>query len=313
MAKILVTGGAGFIGSHVVDHYIAAGHDVAVVDNLMTGKKAFLNPEARFYELDIRSPELAEVFEAEKPEYVSHLAAQIDVRRSVLEPMFDAEVNVLGSINLVEMSVRNQVKKFLFASTGGAIYGDPVELPASESCPPHPKCHYATSKLSFEHYLGLYHTLYGLNYTVLRFPNVYGPRQSPEGEAGVASILTGIMLRGDQPTLFGHGSPQRDYVFVGDIARANVIALERGDNAIINLGSGKGTSVKELYDILAKLTGYEGEAKLAELRAGEVQNSYITGDLARKLLGWQPETSLEEGLRQTVAYIREQTAQEQAS
>lgn len=309
MAKILVTGGAGFIGSNVVDAYVAAGHAVAVVDNLHAGKQKNVNPKAAFYPVDIRSAELAEVFEKEKPDYVNHHAAQIDVRRSLTEPMFDADVNILGSLNMLELCVKHQVKKVLFASTGGAIYGEPKALPASEECPPNPKCHYATSKLAFEHYLQLYQTLYGLRFTVLRYPNVFGPRQSPEGEAGVCSILTGLMLRGKQPTLYGFGEPLRDYVFVGDIARANVIALEKGDGDTLNLGSGKGTSVRELFDTIKAILGYPGEPALAPLRTGEIERVYITGDKAAKVLGWRPEVSLRDGLSQTVEHIRRQSAE----
>ncbi len=308
MAKILVTGGAGFIGSHVADGYIAAGHDVAVVDNLIAGKRENLHPKAAFYPVDIRSAELAAVFEKEKPEYVSHHAAQIDVRRSLAEPMFDAEVNILGSLNLLELCVKHKVEKILFASTGGAIYGEPRELPASETCPPNPKCHYATSKLAFEHYLHLYETLYGQRYTVLRYPNVFGPRQSPEGEAGVCSILAGLMLSGKQPTLFGFGEPLRDYVYVGDIARANLVALDKGDGDTLNLGSGKGTSVRELFETIKDILGYPGEPALAPLRPGEIDRVYITGDRAAAVLGWRPEVSLREGLAKTVEHIRAQHA-----
>lgn len=304
MTTILVTGGAGFIGSHVVERYLAAGYEVAVVDNLITGARANLNPGARFYEIDICSPDLAEVFEREKPAYVNHLAAQIDVRKSVEQPIFDAEVNILGGINLLELCVKHQVRKLLFASTGGAIYGDPAELPASENCPVNPKCHYAASKLAFEHYIGLYHNLYKLNYTILRFPNVYGPRQNPEGEAGVCSILIGLMLQGRQPILYGHGAPLRDYVYVGDIAEACVLALDKGDLDTINLGSGRGTSVLDLFNTLCGILEFKGEPRLEPIRHGEVQDTYLTGARAKELLGWQPGTSLESGLRNTVDHIR---------
>lgn len=307
MAKILVTGGAGFIGSHVVDAYVAAGHEVVVVDNLITGNRKNLNPKARFYEADIQSDEIAGIFDKEKPEFVNHLAAQIDVRRSVEEPIFDAQVNILGSVNLLEQCVKHKVKKFLFASTGGAIYGDPAMLPAPEDCPPNPKCHYATSKLAFEHYVHLYWNLYQLPYAILRFPNVYGPRQNPEGEAGVCSILIGLMLQGKQPTLFGYGTPKRDYVYVGDIARGNVLALDRGENATINLGSGKGTTVRELFDVLKGLLDFDQDPNLAPIRPGEVQDSFITGDLAAEVLGWKPEVTLEEGLRHTANHIQNET------
>lgn len=304
MAKILVTGGAGFIGSHVVDSYIQAGHEVVILDDFSSGIRANVNPAARLYEMDIRSSAVADLFEAEQPEYIAHLAAQIDVRRSVTEPRFDAEVNILGGLNLLELSIRHGVKKFIFASTGGAIYGAQEHLPASEESIPHPECHYATSKLAFELYLALYERLYGLRYTILRFPNVYGPRQRPDGEAGVCSILTALMLAGKTPTLFGHGTPLRDFVFVKDIARGVLLALDKGDGETLNLGSGRGTSVKALFDILKHTLGFEGEATMADLRPGEVKENYITGEKAARVLGWKPEVSLEVGLRETAEYIR---------
>lgn len=304
MARILVTGGAGFIGSHVVDAYLEAGHQVVVVDDFSTGIMENVNPDAVVHEADIRSAALADIFEAEAPDCVHHLAAQIDVRRSVDDPMFDASVNILGGLNLLECAVAHKVTKFVFASTGGAIYGVQDKLPASEDAVPKPECHYATSKLAFEHYLSLYHRLYGLRYTILRFPNVYGPRQRPDGEAGVCAILAGLMLDGKTPTLYGQGTPLRDYVFVKDIARAALLALEKGDGETVNLGSGKGTSVRELFDILKKELDFKGEPDLAALRPGEVQENYITGDRAAKVLGWKPQVGLEEGLRETAAYIR---------
>jgi len=303
MAKILVTGGAGFIGSHIVDAYVAAGHAVVVLDDLSTGTREHLNPAAGFFQVDVRSPEVGEILAAEQPDFVNHLAAQADVRRSVSDPIFDADVNILGGINLLEQSARHGAKKFLFASTGGAIYGEPAELPASEACPPDPKSHYAASKLAFEHYIKLYQKLYGLPYTILRFPNVYGPRQNPQGEAGVCAILIGLMLEGKETTLFGHGEPTRDYVYVEDIARANVAALESGENAIINLGSGTGTTVRAVFDALAALLRYQQAPRLEPLRPGEATDSYITSARARELLGWEPQVTLEEGLRRTVAYI----------
>lgn len=304
MAKILVTGGAGFIGSHVVDAYIEAGHQVVVVDSLLTGRRENLNPRAAFHELDIRDKAMGGLFEREQFDVVNHLAAQIDVRRSVNEPLFDADINIGGGIHLLELCRTYGVKRFIFASTGGAIYGEPEELPASENCRPKPECQYATSKLSFEHYVELYHRLYELTYCVLRFPNVYGPRQNPEGEAGVCAILSGLMLQGKAPTLFGHGTPLRDYVYVGDIARANVLALEKGDNRVINLGSGRGTSVMELFEALKGILDFQGEPKLEPLRPGEIQENYITGDLAHELLGWKPAMDLREGLRNTAEHVR---------
>lgn len=312
--KILVTGGAGFIGSNVVDAYIREGHEVVVVDNLSTGSRENLNPQATFHEVDICDAAFADVFAREKPQAVAHLAAQIDVRRSVQEPTFDARVNILGSINVLEACVKHGAGKIIFASTGGAVYGepDPAALPLTEEYPARPVCHYGTSKLSVEHYIDLYSILYGLRYTILRFPNVYGPRQNPHGEAGVCAILVGLMLAGKTPTLFGFGEPLRDYVYVGDIARGCVLALDKADGQILNLGSGKGTSVREIFDELKRVIGFEGEPVLEPLRPGEIQKTYITGDKARELLGWKPEVDLAEGLKRTLEHVRSQVASAKA-
>jgi UDP-glucose 4-epimerase len=304
MKKILVTGGAGFIGSHVVDLCLDAGLEVVVVDDLSAGSRENLNPRAAFCEVDIRSDELAEVFAREKPHFVSHHAAQIDVRRSVEEPLFDAQVNILGSVNVLQNCVDHGVEKFLFASTGGAIYGNVDEYPISEAVEPKPVCHYGVSKRSVEHYIFLYHALYGLRYTILRYPNVYGPRQSPHGEAGVCAIFTGLMLEGKPPILYGHGSAVRDYVYVGDIARGTILSLDKGDGETMNLGSRKGTTVRELFDIVKEYTGFEGEPILEPLRPGEVDTNYITGDLAKDVLGWEPKVDIRQGLKNLVEHVR---------
>ncbi len=304
MAKVLVTGGAGFIGSHVVDACLGAGHRVTVVDNLSSGSRGNLNPEARLVEMDIRSQELARVFEEGAPDFVLHFAAQIDVRKSLDTPVFDAETNIGGTINILENCVRQKVGKFIYASTGGAIYGEPEALPASESQRPDPLCHYGASKYGAEVYTRLYQKLYGLHSTILRFPNVYGPRQSPHGEAGVCSILAGLMLEAKAPTLYGFGEPVRDYVYVGDIARASMLALGKGDGETLNLGSGEGTTVRRLFDILQELTAFKGEPILKPTRPGEVNRIYITGGRALEVLGWRPEVSLREGLAETVAFIK---------
>lgn len=304
MARILVTGGAGFIGSHVVDAFLHAGHEVALLDNFSSGTRANVNPRATCYEIDIRDDALADVFEEFRPDVVDHHAAQIDVRRSVQQPTLDADINILGGLNLLEQCVKHDVKKFLFASTGGAIYGKQQELPVDEDRAPNPECHYAASKLAFEHYIHLYERLYELPFAILRYPNVYGPRQRPDGEAGVCAILTGKMLNGEPPTLYGNGSPLRDYVYVGDIARGNVLALDQGDNVVLNLGSGRGTSVRDLFDVLASLTGFTGAPTLAPLRPGEIDAVYITGNRAAETIGWRPEVDLVEGLRATVDHIR---------
>jgi len=304
MFKVIVTGGAGFIGSHVVDMLLENHHEVLVIDNLSSGKRENINPGATFIEMDICSDQIDAVFDNFRPDYVAHLAAQIDVRKSVTDPIFDAKVNVLGGINLLNSSVKYDVQKFIFSSTGGAIYGETDTLPVPETYQPRPMSPYGTSKLAFEHYLELYQRLYGLKYLILRLPNVYGPRQSPEGEAGVCSILTGLMLKGKKPVLYGHGTPQRDYVFVKDIARAFLLGLDKATDETLNLGSARGTTVREIFDIIADILGYQGEPELAPLRPGEVQNIYITGDKAREILGWQPQIDLCTGLTETVEFIK---------
>ncbi|HIJ73387.1 MAG TPA: NAD-dependent epimerase/dehydratase family protein [Candidatus Hydrogenedentes bacterium] len=301
--RILVTGGAGFIGSHIVDTYLAAGHDVCVVDNLSTGFRENVNPAASFVECDICSDKIEKVFAQHKPQVVNHLAAQMDVRRSLESPVFDADSNILGSIRLLECCVKHQADKFIFASTGGAIYGEPETLPAAETCEPRPLCHYGVSKYCAEQYVQLYSRLYDLDYTVLRFANVYGPRQNPHGEAGVCAIFILQMIKGAQPILYGHGEPLRDYVYVEDVARANLLALEMGSGEIINLGTARGTSVRAVYDAIKSILSYGGEPILKPRRVGEVDRVYLANRRAKEALGWQPEVDLNEGLRRTAAQI----------
>jgi UDP-glucose 4-epimerase len=302
--RCLVTGGAGFIGSHVVDALIEAGHEVTVVDDLSTGRRENLNPRARFVESSIRSAELASVFGHARPEVVFHLAAQINVTASVNNPEFDAETNVLGTIQLLEQCVRVGVKRFIFTSTGGAIYGSPKALPVSEEAPVAPLSPYAASKLCGEEYVKLYQRMYGLTYVILRYTNVFGPRQVPHGECGVCAVLTELMLQGRQPTLFGFGEPVRDYVYVGDVAKANVLALNKGDGACLNICSGKPTTVNEIFEALKVAIGYALDPMRKPLRPGEVEKIYCTNDLARRVLGWTPSISLEEGLKETIAFMR---------
>jgi UDP-glucose 4-epimerase len=303
--RILVTGGAGFIGSHVVDAYIAAGHQVAIVDDLSTGRRENLNPEATFYEMDIRDEALAEVFERERPEVVNHHAAQMAVLVSMRDPQFDADVNILGALNVAENAKAHGTRKMIFISSGGAIYGEPVELPCKETHPVYPLSPYGATKYAFEKYLHVYKYNYDLDYTVLRYGNVYGPRQDPHGEAGVVAIFTQLMLDGEQPVIYGSGEQQRDFVYVADIVRANVIALEAGSGREYNIGNGRGTSVNEITAHLKELTGYEGEVAHGPENAGEVFRTYLDVTRAREELGWEPQVSLREGLADTVAYFRE--------
>jgi UDP-glucose 4-epimerase len=302
--KVLVTGGAGFIGSHVVDMLLANGYQVVVVDNLETGRRSNINPNATFYELDIRSPELSKIIEKERPDFINHHAAQMDVRRSIKEPLYDADVNILGSINLIECARHFGVRRFVYVSTGGAVYGEPEYLPCDESHPVNPICQYGASKHTVEHYLYMYQVNYGLNYTVLRYPNVYGPRQDPKGEAGVVAIFTGQMLVGAQVVINGDGQQQRDFVYVADCATANLLAITGDDNGIFNLGSGKGTSINEIFAALRSITGYSKEAVHGPAILGETREIYLEASRARQVLGWQPEVDLQQGLSQTVDYFR---------
>lgn len=303
--KVLVTGGAGFIGSHVVDLFLAEGHQVVVVDDLSTGREENLNPEAHFYRVDIRSPELEEVFIAEKPEVISHHAAKANVRESMEKPILYAEVNILGSLNLLELSRKYGVRKIIYASTGGAVYGEPQYLPVDEDHPINPLDPYGASKHHVEHYLYLYRANYGLSYTVLRYPNVYGPRQDPYGEAGVVAIFANQMLRNHQAVINGSGEQERDFVYVGDVARSNLLALDRGNGGIYNLGSGIGISINEIFDRLKAITGYKGDKVHGPPKPGEVFKIRLDASRARRDLGWVPQVSLEEGLRRTVEYFAE--------
>ncbi len=302
--KFLVTGGAGFIASHIVDRLIKDGNEVVVVDDLSTGKEANLNPKAKFYKMDICSSEISTVFETEKPDYVNHHAAQISVVRSTREPELDIRLNIVGSLNVIEQSVKYGIKKFIYASTGGAIYGEPEYLPADEEHPVKPLAPYGIDKHTVEHYLYMYNALYGLKYTVLRYANVYGPRQDPHGEAGVIAIFSQKMLNGEKPRIFGDGTATRDYVYVGDVVEANIIAIEKGNGGIYNIATNRETSVNELFSLLKKEFSFDQEAIYEDKRPGEVQRIYLTNEKAKKELGWIPKVSFEEGIKRTVEFYR---------
>jgi len=304
--RILVTGGAGFIGSNLVDRFIAEGHEVAIIDNLATGRRTNINPAASFHEMSITDADaVAAVFAQERPEVVSHHAAQMDVRRSVREPQFDAETNIIGTINVIEAGCAAGTRKLIFSSSGGAVYGDAATIPTPEDAPLQPLSHYGTSKRSAELYFGLYGRLYGLAWTVLRYANVYGPRQNPHGEAGVNAIFANMMLRGETPTIFGKGDKTRDYVFAGDVVEANVLALERGDGEILNIGTGVQTTDQEVYDAVAAAVGYDRPPIYGDERPGDVRHSCVDPSKAREVLGWEPTVEFREGVRRTVEYQRE--------
>jgi UDP-glucose 4-epimerase len=304
--KILVTGGAGFIASHVVDAYVRLSYDVVIVDDLSRGSRQNLNPRARFYLVDIRDREQVDkVFAAEKPEIVNHHAAQMDVRRGVKEPLFDASVNILGSLNLMESAVKHAVARFIYVSTAGAAYGEPKNLPVSEEYSINPITPYGISKHTVEHYLYTFSYLYGLNYVVLRYGNVYGPRQSSKGEAGVFAIFSEQMIAGIQPVIYGDGKKVRDYVYIDDVAGANVAALERGTGEIFNIASGVATTDEEIFYIVRMLLGQGSvDPQYVPKRPGEIDRIYLDVDKAQRLLGWTPTTSLAEGARQTVSYFQ---------
>ena len=303
--KILVTGGAGFIGSQVTDRYIAEGHQVIVVDNLVSGKIENLNPRAQFCQMDIRAPEIEDVFARERPEVITHHAAQIDVRKSVMDPVFDAETNVLGMLNLLEKAVKHGVRRFIFASSGGAIYGDQPEgaPPAGEEEPLRPVSPYGVAKATGELYLHYYRVVHGLGSVALRYGNVYGPRQDPFGEAGVVAIFTEKLLSGGQPLINGDGMQTRDYVYVGDVVEANVSALHPKASGSFNIGTGVEKNVNELFWSLVKITGRSVKEIHGPAKPGEQRRSVLNCSKAHTGLGWMPRVSFVEGLRQTVEYF----------
>jgi UDP-glucose 4-epimerase len=307
--RILVTGGAGFIGSHVTDGFVALGAEVAVFDNLSTGRRDFVHPKARFFEGDLTRPDEIERCIAEfRPEVVDHHAAQIDVRRSLEDPIHDARTNVLGALALLQSCARHGVKKLIYSSTGGAIYGEGRELPASETHPLRPESPYGVSKCALELYLPIWKAVHGVDHTTLRYPNIYGPRQNPHGEAGVNAIFIGLMLAGQRPRIFGDGEQVRDYVYVGDVVAANQMALSKGSGETMNLGTGVGISVNDIVRELNQVLGTTIEPIYEPPRAGEVRRIYLDASRARRVLGWSPQVSFAEGLRITVADHRARLA-----
>jgi len=302
--KVLVTGGAGFIGSHVTDVFLDAGHEVWALDDLSSGRRENLRPEVRLVVLDIRSPETARLLEAERFEVMCHLAAQMDVRRSVTDPRFDADVNVGGFLNLLEAARKSGVRKVVFSSTGGAIYGDQDVHPAPETHPTRPVSPYGVSKASGELYLGYYRAQYGLRSTALRYANVYGPRQNPHGEAGVVAIFSERLLKGQTCVVNGTGEQTRDFVFGPDVARANLLAATGDVEGPVNIGTGIETDVNRLYALLARAAGVERPAQHAPAKPGEQMRSSVDPARAAKVLGWRPAVPLEEGLRHTVDWFR---------
>ena len=303
--RILVTGGAGFIGSNVADRFLELGHEVAAFDDLSTGFEEFVDPRVKFYRGDLDDPGAVERCVADfRPEIVDHHAAQIDVRKSVSDSLRDARVNILGSIGLLQACTRHGVRKVVYASTGGALYGEGRQLPATEDHPVNPESPYGASKHTVEHYLHLWRLLHGLDYTVLRYPNVYGPRQNPHGEAGVNAIFIGLMLEGRRPRIFGDGNAVRDYLYVSDVVDANVLALENASGEMANLGTGVGTSVNDIVRELNAILSTKLDAIHDPPRPGEVQRIYLDASRAKRVLGWTPKVTFSEGLRRTVEWSR---------
>lgn len=309
--RILVTGGAGFIGSHTVDALVTAGaHEVAVIDDLSAGKRDQVNPGARFYQADIRdAAEVGRILAIEQSEVMVHFAAQMDVRRSVADPAFDAQVNLVGFLNLMEAARRHGLRRVVFASTGGAIYGEQDSFPADEGHPCRPVSPYGVAKFSTESYLFFYKAEYGIEYAAMRYANVYGPRQDPHGEAGVVAIFCGQLLEGKPATIFGDGEQTRDYVYVGDVVRANLAAVSVPVSGPINIGTGIETSVNRLYGTLAAAAEIDRQPAYAPARPGEQSRSVISAARARRELSWQPEVAIEEGLRRTFRFFQERFTQ----
>jgi UDP-glucose 4-epimerase len=299
--KVLVTGGAGFIGSHLVDKLISMGLDVLVIDNLLTGSEKNLNNKAEFIKKDICDQDVNSVIKQYSPSFIFHLAAQVDVRKSLRDPLWDEGINIRGTLNLLEAANKIQIKKFIFSSTGGAIYGEAKY--ADEKLLPVPLSPYGIAKLTCEHYLGVYSKWKNVPFTALRYGNVYGPRQDPYGEAGVVAIFCSQLIEGKKSILYGFGSMVRDYVYVSDVVDANILCMDRGDEEIYNIGTGKPTTVSELFSKLKDISGKNAEPELAETREGEISEIYLNFEKATKELKWRPKVTLEEGLKETFKWF----------
>ena len=303
--RILVTGGAGFIGSHVAQRFLELGHQVAVLDDLSTGRRENVPAGAKLYAMSLLDEDLDAALKELAPEVVSHHAAQVNVRRSVDSPTYDAQVNVLGSIRLYEAAARAGCRKVIYASSGGACYGEPKHIPAAEDTPIQPLCPYGVSKYTAEKYLELYGALYGLRYTILRYANVYGPRQDPHGEAGVVAVFSEMMLNGKQPVIFGDGSKTRDYVYVTDIVQASVLALDRGDGRIYNVGTGRQVTDDQIFLAVRDALGAKFDIVHGDFRKGEVCHIALDASRLRNELGWEPIVSIEQGIPKAVEYYRQ--------
>lgn len=302
--KILISGGAGFIGSFIAERYLELGHEVHIIDNLSTGLRENLPSGAKFYELDITSPEVWRIFERERFDALSHQAAQMNVRRSVGDPLHDARTNIIGSLNLYEACLKYEVKKVIFSSSAGTIYGVQREYPCGESHPQNPISPYGIAKLTNERYLQYYEASFGLNYTALRYANVFGPRQNPHGEAGVIAIFAEKLFKGERPLIFGEGEATRDYVYISDVVRANELALNPGMRGAYNVSTGTERSVNQIFEDLKKATGSPLEAIKSEVKKGELERNSCSYAKIEREWGWRPEVGFEEGMKPTVEFFR---------
>ena len=311
--KILVTGGAGFIGSHVAGALVEAGHQVHVLDDFSSGKEENVPEQATLHRMDVRSDQVADLFNEERFDVMVHHAAQMDVRKSVADPRFDASINVIGFLNLMEAGRASGLKKVVFASTGGAIYGEPDFTPQSEDHPLRPLSPYGITKLCTERYLYYYKQQYGIDYVALRYANVYGPRQNPHGEAGVVAIFTQRLLGGQQPVIYGDGEQTRDYVFVGDVVRANLAALDYEGSGVFNVGTAAETSVNDLFRLVREKADPDAPEQHSEAKPGEQKRSVLDYQRTQQELGWSPQTPLTDGLEQTVGWFRARAAQSEVT
>ena len=304
--RVLVTGGAGFIGSHIVDGLVANGHTVFIVDDLSEGNRANINPDARLFDVNVNDADgLQRAFAEAKPDVVSHHAAQISVRNSMYDPTHDAQVNIIGSLNVLQVAVKHDAERIIFASTS-AVYAKPNHLPMDETHPLSPESVYGVSKLSVESFIRLYTDTYGIKHKIFRYGNVFGPRQNPHGEAGVVAIFTGQFMRGEQPTIFGDGSKTRDYVFVSDVVSASIAAMgAAGDNDTYNIARGIGVSDYEMFDTVAAATDSSMQPKYAPVRPGEPEHVSLDPTKAQETLSWHPSVSLSDGINQVVEHYRQ--------
>lgn len=304
--NIMVTGGAGFIGSQIADKYIELGHKVVIADNMSTGNEKYINPKAKFCEIDIRDEKIGKIIKENNIELINHHAAHINLRQSVADPKNDIDINITGSVNLFQHALNGGVKKIIFASSGGAIYGEEPPPPASEDFPVNPKSPYGINKLTIEKYLYYYYTVHNIDHVILRYANAYGPRQSTGGESGIVALFSGMLLNNRQPVINGDGNQSRDYVYVEDIVKANVLAIDSTTEKIYNIGTGIETTVNYIFNKLNEITGTSFKEVHGPAKIGEQRRSVLSYERINKELNWTPETNIESGLKQTFEFFKKQ-------